>query len=984
MKHWKKRGFALALALCLLLSLAVFAQAAGNEIYVSTSGSDETGDGTEGNPYATINKAYDKSASGDAIVLLSDIAQSECVSIWHDLTIQSKDGEGPYTVTRQSGFAATSDAARSWYNPAMFEAHPDIAGTTVTFANIILDDNFLHEGTSFSDQPTAPADTSANLTRVQDGIVSLYNDPANTYKCTVILENGCTLRNFGGMSAVNIEGHSELIMKNGSVITNDGQNPNNQGYTNGQAVWTIGGEITMEQGSRLTGILGANAILNDSGTAVIDGEISNCRGVSPIRTAGANTLTLGQNGVIHDSQGGVGLMYCTGGATTYNIDGEIYNIPNDCRSVIWPSNSSGHVVNITEHANIHDVSVSNAVIRSDQGIRVNMTGGRIHDNNCIALFIRRAVQATITGGEIDNNTNGVWLDSDTSTARIYVRDGVIHDNTANDYYIGSSVCGYLNGSYMYFSESQLATAPDVGMQTNGKAILPTTDNTELYLGNASAAADTRLAAQVTEINSYSTVLATWFAQVPEKALHLTVADLAAQTDPVYVISYPVDAAGAIADDSEPVIYAVTQDTTDARNPIDVLASAGSANGRAYALFAAPDMHTVTYDSQGGSPVPTEAVPEGRSATEPANPTWRLHRFLGWYTDSDCTDGNEYDFSTPVTENITIYAKWKEKQAQAVDLSTVAITKNVDKDASVSYESITFEFVLEPYAVAPLNGTLAVADMPAIGPLTVTMSGTETVSAVNFPGDVAFPVGGVYTYKVTETDGGAANWTYDDAVLYVDLEIEEEDGNTGNLVLDKVVVHKDGATGEKDSLSFTNTYNPPTDLTVSKTISNFGENPLNQSKIFTYTVTFTAPAAGSAGAITATHSADGALRAPEYGVPYTFTLKHNENVVFGNLAAGTTYTVTEQGEEYYTPSLTLTEGGTAGTKQTGDYAEDLSGSGTVKGSTSGQNKAEYENEYSITPPTGLTLHFDMVVILALALLALVGGFFLNRKLRSIRR
>lgn len=317
--------------------------------------------------------------------------------------------EGRGFFARQSGFAATSDAARSWYNQAMFEAHPDIAGTTVTFANIILDDNFLHEGTSFSDQPTAPADTSANLTRVQDGIVSLYNDPANK-----------------------------------------------------QAVLTM------------------------------------------------------------------------------------------------------------------------------------------------------------TGGDVEGNGIGINLNNKgANTARCLIYAGTVENNSRWDYYIETTKTGYLNGSYMYFSDSQLATAPDVGMQTNGKAILPTTDNTELYLGNASAAADTRLTAQVTAINSFSTVLATWFAQVPEKALHLTVADLAAQTDPVYVISYPVDAAGAIADDSEPVIYAVTQDTTDARNPIDVLASAGSANGRAYALFTSPDpMFAVSYESHGGSLVPPEAVPENGKATEP--------------------------------------------------------------------------------------------------------------------------------------------------------------------------------------------------------------------------------------------------------------------------------------------------------------------------------------------------------------------------------
>ena len=35
-------------------------------------------------------------------------------------------------------------------------------------------------------------------------------------------------------------------------------------------------------------------------------------------------------------------------------------------------------------------------------------------------------------------------------------------------------------------------------------------------------------------------------------------------------------------------------------------------------------------------------------------------FLGWYTDSACTNGNEYVFNefTELTENITVYAKWK--------------------------------------------------------------------------------------------------------------------------------------------------------------------------------------------------------------------------------------------------------------------------------------------------------------------------------------
>lgn len=34
-----------------------------------------------------------------------------------------------------------------------------------------------------------------------------------------------------------------------------------------------------------------------------------------------------------------------------------------------------------------------------------------------------------------------------------------------------------------------------------------------------------------------------------------------------------------------------------------------------------------------------------------------YTFGGFYTDENCTDGNEYDFDTPVTGDVTIYAKW---------------------------------------------------------------------------------------------------------------------------------------------------------------------------------------------------------------------------------------------------------------------------------------------------------------------------------------
>ena len=63
-------------------------------------------------------------------------------------------------------------------------------------------------------------------------------------------------------------------------------------------------------------------------------------------------------------------------------------------------------------------------------------------------------------------------------------------------------------------------------------------------------------------------------------------------------------------------------------------------------------HTVTFDSAGGSPVPTQTVTAGKTATEPENPTRRGYDFDGWYL-----EGKKYNFDTPVTADITLVARW---------------------------------------------------------------------------------------------------------------------------------------------------------------------------------------------------------------------------------------------------------------------------------------------------------------------------------------
>lgn len=64
-------------------------------------------------------------------------------------------------------------------------------------------------------------------------------------------------------------------------------------------------------------------------------------------------------------------------------------------------------------------------------------------------------------------------------------------------------------------------------------------------------------------------------------------------------------------------------------------------------------HTVTIDN--GSGQQTVTVKDGDVLTRPADPINGSNTFTGWYTDKACTE--LYDFTSPVTEDITIYAGW---------------------------------------------------------------------------------------------------------------------------------------------------------------------------------------------------------------------------------------------------------------------------------------------------------------------------------------
>ena len=85
-----------------------------------------------------------------------------------------------------------------------------------------------------------------------------------------------------------------------------------------------------------------------------------------------------------------------------------------------------------------------------------------------------------------------------------------------------------------------------------------------------------------------------------------------------------------------------------------------------------EIFTVAFDTKGGTPsINPQKVKKGQKADEPADPYLFGYEFGGWYTEKECT--NKFNFNTPITENITLYAKWTVKAP--VEKFVVSFDKN---------------------------------------------------------------------------------------------------------------------------------------------------------------------------------------------------------------------------------------------------------------------------------------------------------------------
>lgn len=165
-------------------------------------------------------------------------------------------------------------------------------------------------------------------------------------------------------------------------------------------------------------------------------------------------------------------------------------------------------------------------------------------------------------------------------------------------------------------------------------------------------------------------------------------------------------------------------------------------------------HTVTFDSGEGSKVDSQTVKEGDPVSKPDNPTREGYTFNGWLL-----GGDPYDFTTPVTKDVTLKAKWEKTKVESYTVAfnsaegsevasqTVEQGKTAVKPDDPTREGYDFQGWL-------LNGQAYDWNTPITGDITLTASWTEKAPTLF---TVAFNTGGasnIPSQKVKEGDKAA--------------------------------------------------------------------------------------------------------------------------------------------------------------------------------------------------------------------------------------
>lgn len=353
-------------------------------------------------------------------------------------------------------------------------------------------------------------------------------------------------------------------------------------------------------------------------------------------------------------------------------------------------------------------------------------------------------------------------------------------------------------------------------------------------------------------------------------------------------------------------------------------------------------------------------------------------------------------------------------AEAVNGGQVTFNKYLVMDQKANVPNATFEFEVkagDPIAADVDNNkpavkagigsptiTKAVFTAPtASGSAAGTSGGTETYASVQTTDTVTlkegekyakqtvtvdftavtFPEPGIYRYIITEKTAAADGITNDADLRVLDVYVESDDEGelsvTGNVLHKKLDIkgNEGGTYGTDKDDGFTNTY-VTNDLTISKSVTG---NQGFRNKYFKFVVNISGASAGTVYTVDLSKATTGSISGVDAVNPSfiitsadgtgegIFYLKNGESIVIQGLTAGTSYTVSEENEDYI--ASYVIDGG----QSVNDNKTETQTMGTI------DHRVAFTNRREGTVPTGIMLdvapYLGMVLIAGIACILLFG-------------
>jgi uncharacterized repeat protein (TIGR02543 family) len=149
------------------------------------------------------------------------------------------------------------------------------------------------------------------------------------------------------------------------------------------------------------------------------------------------------------------------------------------------------------------------------------------------------------------------------------------------------------------------------------------------------------------------------------------------------------------------------------------------NTTLYAKWIYGTAYTVTFNTDGGSPLPiSQIVASGGTLTRPPDPTKGNHIFGGWYKEAAKT--NQWNFATDVvTANTTLYAKWI-NPVTSISLNHVTTTLVPNDELIITPEILPAN--ASNKALTWTSSDTSVATVNNNGVVTAVGPGTATITA----------------------------------------------------------------------------------------------------------------------------------------------------------------------------------------------------------------------------------------------------------------